>query len=75
MKLNSHWKSRKLWMYITVMLGGTGIWYLAEASIFTDWVEMTKWLTGIYMSGNGIEHIGKAMNGQKNEPSAEAQSH
>jgi len=68
MKLNSHWKSRKLWMYIIVMLSGTLIWLLGEGRIFTDWVEMTKWLTGIYMGGNGIEHVGKAMNGQTNEP-------
>jgi len=59
------WKSRKLWIFIVLMCVGSFIWGQADASNFSDWVEMTKWLFGIYAGGNVGEHVGKAMNGKK----------
>jgi len=47
------------------MFVGSGIWAYADASVFNDWVAMTKWLFAIYASGNVGEHISKAMNGKK----------
>ncbi len=54
-------KSRKLKVLIVTMIVGTFIWYMANESIFTDWLDMARWLVGIYVVGNVGEHGAKAI--------------
>lgn len=63
--IKENWKSRKLWIFIVLMCIGSFIWSQADASVFNDWVDMSKWLFGIYASGNVGAKIGAAMNGKK----------
>jgi hypothetical protein len=53
-------QSRKLWMALLLLVAGTVIWFSGDNRIYADWVEMAKWLFGIYCGGNGIEHYTKA---------------
>ena len=48
-------------MFIVGMIAGTLVWYLAKDSTFNDWKDMLIWMTGIYMSGNGVEYAAKCL--------------
>lgn len=63
-RLKSNMKSRKLWIFIFLFFFGTSVWYWSEASMFPEWVDFIKWIFGIYIIGNGIEH---GANAYKNE--------
>ena len=56
--LKTKLKSRKLHITLVGFVVATSFLWIGPLS-GSEWVEFTKWLFGIYVTGNSLEHFSK----------------